>query len=357
MKKVLFCAYNLDFGGIETSILNLLNNFDYDKYDVTLILERKEGVFLDRINKNVKIEEYRVCESKNVIYRKIRNFIKKRLWILKNHNKYDFSCCYATYSLPCNMLSRYASKNNLFYIHSNYTLIYDENGLRKFFDDRKINEFKHIAFVSNDAKDALIKYYPSIKDNSVVINNIINNKEIIKLSKEEVKENANKKLFVFVGRLEEKAKRISKMINVLKKFDNCELWIIGDGPDKKLYEDMVTNTSNIKLLGSRKNPYPYIKKADFIIFTSDYEGFPVVYNEAIVLGKKIVTTLDLSDDYISIKDRFGYIISKDENMMEKQINEILNNDNLKVENVNFDELNKERIKKIEALIEGENNEI
>ena len=39
MKKIVFCLNNLDYGGIETASLNLTNKLDYQKYEVTVILE------------------------------------------------------------------------------------------------------------------------------------------------------------------------------------------------------------------------------------------------------------------------------------------------------------------------------
>lgn len=351
-KKILFTSYDLNIGGIEKALINLLNNMNYDKYDITLILEKKEGVLLDKLNKNVNIVEYKVSNNKNILIRKIINFTKRIRWIIKNYHKYDFSCCYATYSYPCNTLSFYASKNNSIYVHSNYKYIYDEINLKHFFDTRRIDRFKKIIFVSNEARNDLIKFYPFIKDKSLVINNLVDYKEIIKLSKEKI--NINKsldKLFVFVGRLEENSKRISKLIKVFQELKNMELWIIGDGLDKKIYENMIKTSSNIKMLGSKINPYPYMKLADYIILTSDYEGFPVVYNESIVLNKKIITTIDVSDDYISIKDRFGYIIDKDIKNMKKDIENIMINDKLEIEDIDFSKLNKKRIDMLESIIE------
>ena len=43
-KKLLFFAYDLNIGGIEKALINLLNILDKDKYDITLMLEKKEGV-------------------------------------------------------------------------------------------------------------------------------------------------------------------------------------------------------------------------------------------------------------------------------------------------------------------------
>ena len=46
MKKILFSAYSMDVGGIETALITLLKNIK-DKYKITLVLEKKEGIFLN----------------------------------------------------------------------------------------------------------------------------------------------------------------------------------------------------------------------------------------------------------------------------------------------------------------------
>ncbi len=353
-KKLLFCSYDLNIGGIENALINLLNNMDYSKYDITLILERKEGVFLDKLNSNVCVKEYKVSSCKNIVFRKFYNLFKKLFWIIFNYHKYDFSCCYATYSLPCNMLAYYGSKNNLFYIHSNYKYIYDESDLRVFFDARRINLYKHIAFVANEARKDLIEFYPNIKDKSVVINNLIDYQKVIDLSKEKVSyDKKTKYLFVFVGRLEEHSKRLSKMINVVKKLSDVSLLIVGDGPERDMYQNMISDCSRITMVGAKKNPYPYMNLADYVVLSSDYEGYPVVYSEAIILGKKIISTIDVSDDFISIPNRFGYIVSKDENKMLSDIKDILKNDNMIQEKVDFSKINSLKIKKLESMIDGE----
>ena len=45
MKKLLFAAYSLDVGGIETALITLLKEL-CDKYEITLALEKKQGIFL-----------------------------------------------------------------------------------------------------------------------------------------------------------------------------------------------------------------------------------------------------------------------------------------------------------------------
>ena len=46
MKKILFAAYSLDLGGIEIALVTLINYLAKKQYDITLVLEKKEGIFL-----------------------------------------------------------------------------------------------------------------------------------------------------------------------------------------------------------------------------------------------------------------------------------------------------------------------
>ncbi len=99
MKKLLFSAYSLDIGGIEKALITLVNKLQEKGYEITIVLEKKQGIFLKELNKNIKIIEYRPSENKNKIKRKIINLFKRIKFIINNKNKYDFSACFATYSL------------------------------------------------------------------------------------------------------------------------------------------------------------------------------------------------------------------------------------------------------------------
>ena len=56
-KKILFVIPTLKSGGAEKSLVTLLQLFDYDKYDVSLFLFRKEGLFVNNIPQQVNIIE------------------------------------------------------------------------------------------------------------------------------------------------------------------------------------------------------------------------------------------------------------------------------------------------------------
>ena len=352
-KDLLFTAFNMDLGGIEKALLNLVNRIDYSKYNVTVILEEKRGIFLDKMNKKVIVRECKVSNNKDVIIRKTINVIRK-LWfkILNDHN-YDFSCCYTTYSYSSGKLALMASSNNSIFVHGDYTIACkDDEEFYDFFNSRKINNYKTIVFVSNENKNKFIEKYPSLKEKCKVFNNFINTKEIIEQSMEKIKEKhpKDKVLFVYVGRLDEYQKKISRQINLIKEIKEAELWIIGDGPDKELYEKLVKENkveNRVKFLGRKTNPFPYMKEADYILLTSDYEGFPVTYLEAITLKKDIITTFPTSDELVDIH-KYGYIISIDEEKMVKEVKQILKKKTLKEEIV-LDEVQQKRLQKLYEL--------
>ena len=78
----------------------------------------------------------------------------------------------------------------------------------------------------------------------------------------------NKKLLVFVGRLDDHAKKLSRAINLVKEIDNLALWIIGDGPDRKIYEELVKKNKlekQVTFFGRKENPYPYMIQSDYVI--------------------------------------------------------------------------------------------
>lgn len=360
-KKVLISSYDLNTGGIESALVTFIKMLSKEKYEITLYLENKEGYLLKELPKNIIVKRQKVFNYKNPLIRKPLNMLNKIKFLLTNFKEYDFSVCYATYSMSSNFLARCASNNNAIYIHSDYTILYknDINEINKFFGIRKLDKFKNIVFVSNESKDNLLAYYPRLMDKSIVINNFIDNEKIIKGSKKEVKETKprGKKLFVFVGRIDEVSKNFTRMIYSFKKVyeqnKKFELWIIGSGPDYKNVKELIEKNNledNIKLLGKKDNPYPYINMADYLILTSNYEGFPVVYGEAITLNKPIITTIDVSDEAIKIPQNFGIITKKNETDISNVILSILNKNDFKPKKLDIDEVNKNKLKMIKGMI-------
>ena len=64
MKKILFIIQDLGGGGAEKVLINILNNIDYTAYQVDLLLLYENGVYIDKVNKNVNLR-YVIQKKKN----------------------------------------------------------------------------------------------------------------------------------------------------------------------------------------------------------------------------------------------------------------------------------------------------
>ncbi len=304
MKNILLAAKNLKIGGIEKSLITLINYFIENGYDVTLVLEEKRGSLLKQLNKNVNIVEFKPLKRGFTPIRKIINFIKQTKFKIKYRYKFDFSISYATYSKPDSFVARVASKNSILWCHADYLALYngDKKKVQEFFEDINYDEFSKIVFVSKNGKETFNQIFPRQK-NVYYCNNFIDCNKIYDLSKEKIKIRYNQELTTFlnVSRHDEKQKKLSRIIKAayLLKKENYKFRIIfvGEGKDTQKYKYLVEKydlSKNIIFQGSQENPYPYFKISDCVILSSDYEGYPVVFLESFLFNKPIITT-DVSD--------------------------------------------------------------
>lgn len=368
MKKLLFSAVSLDVGGIETALVTLLNYLASQKendkysYEISLVLERKQGLFLESINKNIKILEFTPNNSKIVLFRKAVNFIKQQLFKRKYGNKYDFSCCYATYSNSGAFVARTASKNSALWCHLDYLSYfkYDKQSMKKFFNEKHCNEFSHIIFVSEESKDTFLKVFPELKDNTQYINNLIDYNKVINLSKEKVNDIREEKeivTFLNMGRHDENQKKLSRIIEATKKLKKStnkkfRVLFVGDGENTSEYKELTKKyglDEEILFVGRKKNPYPYLKMADCIILSSDYEGYPVVFVESMILDKPIITTKVSGTEAIQ-KEGYAIITDKDSNSISTAMEEFMKNGFYIEKKFNPEQYNNEILEKLNKII-------
>ncbi|MEG1597209.1 MAG: glycosyltransferase [Bacilli bacterium] len=319
-KKILFTLYDLSIGGIPTSFLNMVKRLDFAKYDVTVVLQRKEGVFLDALPNDVHIINYNINKFKIVLISKIINRLKLLKFILLYKNKFDFSGCYFTYCVHSSLIAKLASKNNAIWIHTDLVdyCKYNNINIYDFMEKYSILDYKNIFCVSQRTTSSLKKLFQDNADSFKLLKNIVNIDNVKKLSEVPISLKKSKiTTFIFAGRFDEKEKKISYIIeacNILKKQNYAfKILLLGDGQDKDYYIDLINKYNlieNIYFILPTNNPFPYFKISDCFILTSLYEGYPVVYNEAIILKLPIITT-NVSDAMIDIVTNYGLVINLD----------------------------------------------
>ncbi len=365
MKKILFAAHSLEIGGIETALVTLINDLAKKQYDITLVLEQKKGIFLNEIDKKIKIIEYSPSYCKNRFIAKLKNGINRLKFITKYKSKFECSISFATYSLSNSFVARTASKNSALWVHNNYLSFFDNNEQEylKFFKDLKVELFKKVVFVSEESKNDFQTRFKNLKEKLTVCNNLIDCQKIISKSEEKIDQIKKDEItFLNIGRHDEKQKKLSRLIEASKKLsDNgykFKVLLVGDGENNKEYKEKVNSLNlekKIIFLGPKKNPYPYYKKCDAVILTSDFEGYPVVYIEALTLEKPIITT-NVSDSIKDIEGKFGLVCEKNVDDIYEKMKYFIENGYTIKQKFNPEKFNNEVIKKVENIISEEDYE-
>jgi glycosyltransferase involved in cell wall biosynthesis len=111
------------------------------------------------------------------------------------------------------------------------------------------------------------------------------------LSNETTEQLPFEKYILHVGRAA-KAKRHDVLFAALKLLEPPIKLVCLTGNTKKLRKlsEKMGVSERVILPGFTTNPYPWIKNAELLALSSDFEGLPTVLIEAIVCGTKIVST-------------------------------------------------------------------
>ncbi|NEP22660.1 glycosyltransferase [Moorena sp. SIO3I6] len=86
---------------------------------------------------------------------------------------------------------------------------------------------------------------------------------------------------------------ISAFEQVAKSSPKAHLYLVGDGPDRQMFETQAAASSvadRIHFEGFQKNPQAYMMAADVFVLASHRESFPLVLMEARQVGCPIVAT-------------------------------------------------------------------
>ncbi|MEY8197861.1 MAG: glycosyltransferase family 4 protein [Colwellia sp.] len=141
--------------------------------------------------------------------------------------------------------------------------------------------------VSDDVRDYLSNY-KGVKKLTTIYNGLDIDRRNVKVC------NGNDVFTVFyVGRLA-KQKGVEELIRGFLIFEldhpSAVLSIIGDGEDREILLSLASGCRNINFLGRMDNPFHQCKNADLIVIPSLYEGFGLVYYEALEYGHLVAAS-------------------------------------------------------------------
>lgn len=391
-KRLLFVLPSLKSGGAEKSLVTLLRLMDYDKYDVDLLLFRKEGLFLPLLPKEVNVfdagEDYRMFDGSagegisyfarsgklpiaiaRFFYAKAQRLqedkrVKKSWKYLSSvmpliPEKYDAAIGYLEGTSTYYVADFISAKKKISFLHTDY----DRISFQKETDEKYYKKMDTVVGVSSLCSKKAEEYFPFLSGKTATVHNIISPSLIEEMAKEEctLPEKGESVCILTVGRMSP-PKGIDTAVcacaELLKRGHDIKWYHIGIGELREEIENQIKDLSvekNFILLHEQSNPYKFIKECDIYVQPSRFEGKSIAVDEAKALKKPIVVT-----DFDTVFDQIengvnGIITGKDYMSVADGVERLMADaslrktltDNLKNEKIG----NEEEIERFYALIQ------
>lgn len=337
MIKILFMIHDLGPGGAEKVLVNLVNNLDKTKFEVTVISLFGGGVNEQFLSKEVKY--------KYIFKKMIRGNSKLMLLLTPQqlHKKfikenYDIEVSYLE-GPSARIISGCRNKKTrlLSWIHvEQHTKKIASKAFRSYSESVKAYEkFDGVICVSESVKEDFCNLYPNLKKVDVLYN--VNETDMIlrqkneKVSDDFFKEKEFK--ICGVGKLVP-IKGFDKLARIHKRLiDNgykVHTYVLGEGSERNKIENYLKKNDieeSFTLIGYQTNPYKYISKCDLFVCTSVAEGFSTAATEALILGVPVVTTpVAGMREMLGVNNEYGIICEMSEDSIFQSIKLFLDDD-------------------------------
>ncbi len=342
-KKILFVNDEMTMGGVARILNTFLKMIDRDKYEVDLLVLHKRGELLSEIPGDINVicgssffsvidRPLKECRGKELFYKfrllfymktgLIKNkIVKERRKILDKHYDIEFSAKEGF----CTIFTAYGDSNRKInwvqvdYKESNYSshhmnLVKDALGhidMNIACSNQVMESYKELFGVSRIC----------------VIHNLVDEKRIRDMSLEEcdLKLDDNGKINLITVARFHRQKGVDRLIRIHAKLkDYYNLIIIGDGGLKDELHSLAKELNcfdDIKWLGLKSNPYPYVRQCDLFVMSSLYEGYPTMSVESLISDTPVLTTL-VAGVSEQINDSNGYIVENSEDALYKKLDEL-----------------------------------
>ena len=360
MKKVLFFVESLSGGGAEKVLTTLVKNLDKQKFDITVLVVTKTGVYVKEVEKHCRL----ISMLPN--YESLSNIVEKMRY------RYNYKWIYN--SNPSEVYRKYISEQydvEIAFVEGFATRIIAESTNKKSkkvcwlhidmeknpYADRyysSINEerltyqkYDQIVGVSKSVKSVFEKKF-NLKDRVEVIYNPIDSKEIVVRAEKNKNSVLNKEQglkIISIGRLE-KQKGYDRLIRGVKNINYKKypfhLWVLGEGSERSHLEELIKNNcleERVSLVGFQENPYAWLAASDVFVCSSRAEGYSLAIAEAMVLGLPILSVDCAGPNELLDFGKYGVLIPNKDEMLEKELKNLIER---KVELKKYAKLSKER---------------
>lgn len=367
MKKIVFGITNLGFGGAERVLVDICNKLKA-KYEITIFTLYPNGEFESQLDSHIQIislydKEYfkmNKLSKMKISMQMINANSRKKIYNKYLKDNYDIEIAFLEGPITW-IFGEKGKSRKIAWIHNDIKSVFGHGqkaSLKQRINAKSYNKYDDLVFVSQDNLNKFNAFFPNNKVNKQVIYNYIDydlvNKKALAFKADEVK--SNYPTFVQVSRLVEQ-KAVDRLVDVHAKLIKAgykhTIYVIGDGKLRASIQNKITKlnlNATFVLLGKKENPYPYIKKADYFILTSYYEGYPMVLLEAKALNKYIMITDSAARETLTNYNN-KLIVNNNEEGIFNGLKDLIENKRKVVKT--DEEANNEALEKVIKVIEGE----
>ena len=334
MTKILFLIHDLANGGAEKVLVNLVNNMDKTKFDITVMALFGGGVNEQFLSKDIRLIN---CHKKpfpgNSHLMKL--FTPKQLYrrYIKEH--YDIIVSYLE-GPPSRVVSGCDDPQTklVSWIHiEQKTKEHAAGAFRSYEESLKCyRRFDRTVCVSDTVRQDFLSIYPLEKPVDVLYNTNESAK-ILKLSGERVDDGIfteSEIKLVGVGKVVPN-KGFDRFARIHKRLRSegypVHSYILGTGAQQGEIEQYLKDNGlagSFTFLGYQVNPYKYVKRCDLFVCTSFAEGFSTAATEALIVGTP-VCTVEVSGmkEMLGENGEWGVITENNEEALYRGIKKLL----------------------------------
>ncbi len=356
-------------GGTEKALLAFLNTLQFGHVNITLLLLEDQGALYDKVPDFINVEIVKDFEKiKPIIYHlptyKMKEDIKqlKLFSVISNLIRYlkikitgkwylnyktalkrikvihkaDIAIAYAG---PSDFISYYILKHvkapeKYQWIHFDVSKVI----FNKSFGDTHYKDFNKIYCVSENTKVVFDVMFPKLSEKTFVFKNIVSKTKLEKLASigDTYDDDFTGLRLLTLGRLskEKGQQMIPEIVQKLKKDNlNFRWYLIGGG---NIFEEIEKQINALEIqgelimLGSKVNPYRFVKDCDIYIQTSFHEGYCLTLHEAKIFNRPVVTTNFPSASKLIKNNEDGLITDFSIHAIYESVKSLLTNEKLRV---------------------------
>lgn len=358
-----------DKGGIEKVTLDIVNNLNPMKYDITVYTIWYGGHCQSLVNQNVKVKPFFFKRYVKGVVRLVEYLPPRLLYKLFVRGKYDVEI--AAGDGECSkIISGSPNKNSkkISWIHMD--VIEQGSRLEEFQNNKSSKkiycQFDRIICVSKQAEKQFNNKF-GFADKTCTVHNPFLVDSILEASEEETDIHFISDVFniVSVGRIT-KVKGYDRLIRCCKRLEKEDklffhLYIVGDGDLREEIENYINTNeiTTVTILGFKSNPYPYIKCADLFVCSSYNEAYPLAIGESFILETPVIATKCSGSLEWMGEDKSGYIVNNNEESLYMGLKKVISNKELYIRlkeqaTIKKQKIDKETIGKWELEFIGDN---